>query len=117
MNRIPTLRATENFHIVLWLFKDLCWVQDLRLLGTLLIVPTVLMAMWIAWRSRDEIGELLHSLAVVFWILANSTWMLGAFFANDSTRPLATVFFVCGLACVAWYYVIVLPRRRRRSAA
>ncbi len=115
MRALPSLRASENFHIVLWLFKDLCWVQDLQVLGTLMIAPTVLMAIWIAWRSRDETGEFLHSLAVVCWICANSVWMLGEFFAHDGTRPFATVFFVLGLVCVAWYYLAVLPRRRRAA--
>jgi hypothetical protein len=113
MRHLPSLRATENFHIVLWLFKDLCWVRDMKLLGTLMVVPTVLMAIWIAWRSRHDIGELLHSLAVVFWIGANSTWMLGQFFWNDGTRPLAPLLFVAGLVCVAWYYAVERPRRNR----
>jgi len=115
MRSSPTLRATENFHIVLWLFKDLCWVQDQKLLGTIMILPTVLMAIWIAWRSRADIGELLHSAAVVCWICANSVWMLGEFFANDRTRPLATVFFVLGLLCVGWFYGVVRPRQQRRA--
>lgn len=114
---LRSIRAAENFHIVLWLLKDLCWVMLWKPLGLALFVPTFCMAAWIAWRSRGERGELLHSLAVVFWILANSTWMLGEFFANDTTRPLATVFFALGLACVAWYYGIVRPRRGRGSAA
>jgi len=117
MRQLPSIRASENFHIVLWLFKDVCWVQDLRLLGTLMILPTVLMAVWIAWRSREDTGELLHSLAVVCWILANSTWMLGEFFANDGTRPWATVLFMLGLACVLWYYVVVRPRRAGHRTA
>jgi hypothetical protein len=115
MRSSPTLRATENFHIVLWLFKDLCWVQDQKLLGTIMILPTVLTAIWIAWRSRADIGELLHSVAVVCWICANSVWMLGEFFANDRTRPLATVFFVLGLLCVGWYYGVVRPRQHMRT--
>lgn len=113
MRHLPSLRATENFHIVLWLFKDLCWVRDLKLLGTVMVVPTVLMAVWIAWRSRGDIGELLHSLAVVCWIGANSTWMLGEFFWNDGTRPFASVLFVAGLVCVGWYYAVERPRRNR----
>ena len=111
-----SLRASENFHIVLWLFKDLCWVMDLRLFGTIMITPTVAMAVWIAWRSRADIGEFLHSLAVVFWICANGTWMLGEFFCDDCTRPLATVFFVLGLLSVAWFYLFLKPFRRKSAA-
>ena len=106
---LTKLRARENFHIVLWLFKDLCWVMDLKLLGTIMITPTVLMAVWIAWQCRAERDELLHALAVVFWIMANSIWMIGEFFYADQTRPLAQVFFVLGLLCVAAYYLVVRP--------
>lgn len=109
------LRSSENFHIVLWLFKDLCWVMDLHLAGVIMVVPTVAMAVHIAWRCRHDLGELLHSLAVVFWILANSVWMIGEFFLNDGTRPLAVTLFVAGLFCVAWFYTVELPRRRIRA--
>lgn len=110
---IPSLRAKENFHIVLWLFKDLCWVMDLKLAGLMLFVPTVAMAVHIAWQSRSDLGEFLHCLAVVCWILANGTWMIGEFFYEDGTRPLATVFFALGLLSVSWYYLVLLPRSRR----
>jgi hypothetical protein len=107
------LRANENFHIVLWLLKDLCWVMDLKVLGLVMLAPTLAMAVYIAWQSRAELGELLHSLAVVAWIMANGTWMIGEFFYGDGTRPLAIVFFVTGLALVGWYYLVVLPLRLR----
>ncbi len=110
-----SLRASENFHIVLWLLKDLCWVMDLKLAGVIMVVPTVAMAVHIAWRSRADIGELLHSVAVVFWILANGTWMIGEFFLADGTRPLAATFFIAGLLSVLWYYAVELPRKLRRE--
>lgn len=109
------LRANENFHIVLWLLKDLCWVMDLHLAGVIMVVPTVGMAGWIAWQCRQDAGELLHSLSVVLWILANSVWMIGEFFYDDGTRPLAAAFFVAGLLTVSWYYAVMLPRRMRRA--
>lgn len=109
----PSLRANENFHILLWLLKDLCWVLDLKVAGLVMIVPTVAMAMVIAWQCRGDVGELLHAVAVVLWILANGTWMIGEFFFEDGTRPLAAAFFATGLLVVAWYYAVVRPRRRR----
>ena len=113
----PSIRSSENLHIVLWLVKDLCWVQYLHRLGTLMIAPTLAMAVWIAWRLRKETGELLHALAVVCWIAANSVWMIGEFYFNDGTRPQAMVFFVLGLVCVAWYYLVERPRRKVRPSA
>ncbi|HRH38853.1 MAG TPA: hypothetical protein PK760_10935, partial [Flavobacteriales bacterium] len=112
---LRSLRAGENLHIVFWLMKDLCWVSDFKLLGMIMIVPTLAMAIWIAWRSREDIGELLHSLAVVFWIMANGTWMTGEFFYNDGTRPIAIGFFIAGLLTLLPYYGYVLPRKRVKS--
>jgi hypothetical protein len=109
-----TLRANENFHIVLWLLKDLCWVMDLKVMGMIMIFPTVAMAILIAWRWRADRYEFLHSLAVVLWIMANGTWMTGEFFLNDGTRPLAALFFVAGLCAVGWYYLGPVPLRGRR---
>ncbi|MEO8591675.1 MAG: hypothetical protein ABI432_19995 [Flavobacteriales bacterium] len=110
-----SIRTSENFHILLWLLKDLCWVMDLKLLGVIMIGPTLAMALFIAWRCRQELGELLHSIAVVFWIMANSTWMIGEFFFADGTRPLAMCFFIAGILTVLWYYLIVWPSRMRAA--
>lgn len=113
MSIFRTIRSIENLHIMLWLLKDLCWVMSWHLAGVIMIMPTLGVAIWITWRCRGDIGELLHSAAVVLWITANSIWMVGEFFWQDHTRHLATVFFVLGLACVAWYYLVVLPRKTR----
>jgi hypothetical protein len=108
-----TLRATENFHIVLWLLKDLCWVMAWKPLGLAMFIPTLLIAAWIAWRSRADAGELLHSLAVVCWITANGVWMMGEFWFDDTKRHWALPFFVLGLLCVGWYHLVVRPRQHR----
>ncbi|MCF8258377.1 MAG: hypothetical protein K9J06_12550 [Flavobacteriales bacterium] len=99
------IRRFENIHIVLWLVKDTCWIQDWRTPGCIMIVPTIGMAVYITWLSRSERKELFHNLAVCAWIVANSVWMLGEFFLDDTTRPLATVFFVLGLASIGYYYI------------
>jgi hypothetical protein len=109
----PNVRSSENLHIVLWLLKDLCWVLDLKVAGLVMIVPTVGMALYITWLCRHDLGELLHCMAVVLWIMANGTWMIGEFFFEDGTRPLAVVFFGAGLLTVSWYYAVMLPRRAR----
>jgi hypothetical protein len=116
MSLFKTIRSSENFHIVLWLMKDLCWVMDFQLLGVVMITPTLGMAAWIAWRCRGDVSEFLHSLAVVFWITANSIWMIGEFFFDDHSRHFAAIFFVAGLLCVAWYYLVILPRQQARAA-
>ncbi len=110
----PRLREYENFHIVLWLMKDTCWVMDLKLMGLIMILPTVAVAIHITWISRSQLSEFFHNLAVVLWICANSVWMIGEFFYQDTLRPYAMIFFTLGLIAVAVYYMILRPRHKRR---
>lgn len=110
---LRNLRAAENFHIVLWLLKDLCWVMVWKPLGLAMFVPTFIMAVAIAWRLRADRGELLHALAVVCWIAANGVWMMGEFWFEDTKRHWAVPFFVAGLAIVGWHY-LGIPLRRAR---
>ena len=101
----PRIRATENLHILLWLIKDTCWVQDFRVLGVILIIPTIAVAIYLTSKARTIREEFIHNLAVVFWLCANSVWMVGEFFYNDSTRPYALIFFALGLITLAVHYV------------
>ncbi len=112
MINLKNIREYENLHIVLWLLKDTCWVMLWKTGGVIMIIPTISVALHITWLSRKNTGEFLHNLAVSFWIMANSIWMIGEFFYDDTLRPLATLFFAAGIISVAIYYLIVLPRKR-----
>jgi len=109
------LRKFENMHIALWLLKDTCWVMDFKPGGLFMIVPTLSVAFYLTWQLRKEKAELFHNLAVCFWIMANSVWMIGEFYFNDSTRPLAAVFFAVGLLSIAYFYLGTLPKIKRAS--
>src|SRR5688572_12028635 len=98
-------RKFENMHIALWLVKDTCWVLSLQAAGMFMVVPTLGVAIYITWKMRDYRAELFHNLAVCCWIAANSVWMTGEFFYEDSMRPMAVVFFAAGLLCIAYYYL------------
>lgn len=102
---LEKFRKTENLHILLWLMKDICWVLDYKILGVIMIAPAVTVAIWLTWQFRKHMQELIHNLAVCFWLFANSIWMIGEFFYNDTTRPIATVFFLSGLGTLAFYYI------------
>ncbi len=102
---VMRFRHFENFHIVLWLVKDLCWCTLSKTLGVMMIAPTVGLAIYITWLSRNSKVELLHNLAVVFWLFANCIWMLGEFYYNDSTRGFALFFFIAGIGTAGYYYV------------
>jgi hypothetical protein len=101
-------------HIAFWLLKDVGWVQDLHILRIAMVVPTLAVAMWLTWKMRDDTAELAHNLSVCCWIIANAIWMIGEFFYNDSTRPLATIFFILGvttlLAFYAWSWLWPQPK-------
>ncbi len=109
-------RKMENLHIVFWLLKDLSWAMLWRPLGVLMIIPTVTAAIIITWQTRKIKSELLHNLAVVFWIIANCYWMLTEFFStNDSLRYYAVLPFSAGIGIIVYYYAIVLPKEKKFS--
>jgi hypothetical protein len=114
-----TIREYENMHILLWLVKDTCWVASaaypwLRIPGMIMIVPTLLVAIFITWKSRNDQADLFHNTAVCMWISANATWMTGEFFYNDGTRPIALGFFIAGLIVVTIYYTVHFPKRYKQ---
>lgn len=74
-------------------------------MGTISIAPTLAFALYITHRSRDSTTELVHNTAVCLWIVANSLWMIGEFFYEDTTRPVAVWFFLAGLGLVSGYYL------------
>ena len=107
-------RQVENIHIVLWLIKDACWAMNFRTLGTIMIVPTLAVAILITWQTRHIHSELLHNLVVTLWITANCTWMIGEFFGWDDhllgdygLRQLTIIPFTIGLLILLYYYVFL----------
>jgi len=111
-------RRLENLHIVFWLFKDISWCMIWRELGIIMIVPTLSVAIYIAYRTRDIKSELAHNLAVAFWISANSLWMISEFFGFDDMqvwnsytgKHLAMIPFLIGVIILAWYYLVQRTR-------
>jgi hypothetical protein len=102
---VEKMRKFENIHILLWLLKDICWVSMSEIAGIIMIFPTLMLAMWITWKNREFPSELAHNLAICAWICANSVWMIGEFYFEDSLRPIAIVFFIIGIAIIGIYYI------------
>lgn len=90
------LRLMENYHILLWLFKDISWMMEFRIFGALMVIPTLLMAVFILYKTKYQ-TEFWVNLAVLFWILANSIWMLIEFF-HFGNKLISLPFFILGLA-------------------
>ena len=73
----------------------------------LMILPTLYVAIDIAWRTRHLRADFFHNIAITLWICANAIWMTGEFFFNDKLRPIAIVFFVLGLLVISYYYLFL----------
>lgn len=111
-------RKIENLHIFFWLVKDLCWCAVFKPLGIAMIVPTLSVAIWIAWKNRHIVAELAHNAAIAIWIIANSMWMLAEFFAvDDKVKPYCIIPFSLGILILSWFYFIYSPLQRRRGNA
>ena len=107
LNLLRSVRKFENLHVVCWLLKDTCWLLDMKTIGIIMVVPTVFLAFYITYRFRSNPTEFYHNLAVCSWIMANSVWMTGEFFFDDTLRPYAVVFFSIGLFILLIYYVFI----------
>lgn len=99
------LRKWENIHIYVWLIKDLCWISGYKLLGIFMIVPTLSLAIWLSWKYRKDASELVHNIAICSWIIANSIWMIGEFYFEDSLRIYSKLLFAFGLGLVSLFYI------------
>ncbi|HPG11676.1 MAG TPA: hypothetical protein PLU37_09115 [Chitinophagaceae bacterium] len=114
-------RRMENMHIVFWLVKDISWCMIWEVLGIAMIIPTLSIAILIAWRTRHMASELAHNLAIAFWITANSYWMISEFFGFDEVliwkhfegKHLALLPFIAGALILMYYYLFQRSREIR----
>jgi len=118
-------RRLENLHIVFWLVKDISWCMIWKVLGIAMAVPTLSVAIYIAWRARKIKSELAHNLAVTFWITANSYWMISEFYGFDEMpiwsgyegKHLAMLPFLSGVLILLYYYLIQRPKEMKKQEA
>ena len=113
-----SIRKLENMHVVFWLLKDISWCMVWKPLGIAMIVPTLSIAIWIAWKNRQIKSELSHNLAIVFWISANAYWMISEFagfdemqvWGNFTGKHLSLIPFVTGSLILLYYYAVQRPK-------
>jgi len=99
-----SLRHFENLHIPLWLLKDTCWMMEWKVLGMIMIVPTVSVALYLTHKSRAA-RDFYINLAVSFWILANAYWMSCEFFSHVELKFYAGIPFLLGMLCALLFFV------------
>ncbi len=123
MYTIPArFRKMENMHIAFWLMKDISWCMIWKELGIAMIVPTLSVAIWIAWKNRHIASELAHNLAIVFWITANAYWMISEFLGFDENiiageftgRHITLIPFTIGALILLYYYAVQRPKEIRQ---
>ncbi len=103
MEFTQNIKKHENLHVVFWLIKDSCWMLQLRWLGVVMIIPTLIIAAVIVYATRKT-TDVYINFAVLFWICANSFWMYTEFFTTGKYKLLAAIPFVFGFMCVGIYY-------------
>jgi hypothetical protein len=111
-------RKMENLHIVFWLLKDISWCMIWKPLGIAMIFPTLIIAIVIAFRTRQFMSEVCHNIAIVVWIAANSYWMISEFlhfdtnplFGSYTYKHLAIIPFMIGILILCYYYLWWKPR-------
>jgi len=115
-------RRMENMHIIFWLLKDLSWCMLWRPLGIAMIFPTLIIAIFISYRTRQIKSELAHNAAVVFWITANSYWMISEFLGFDEKiisgiegKYFAVIPFCIGMLILLYYYLVQLPAEVKKQ--
>jgi hypothetical protein len=74
-----TVRGSENFHICLWIAKDLSWTQnwywESMIFGSMALAwCTVLMYNAVVAKCFEEVYMLI---ALILWLSANFLWMAG----------------------------------------
>jgi hypothetical protein len=106
------IRKHENLHIVFWLIKDSCWMLEIKWLGALMIGPALFMAIRITYITRNTLDFFIN-LAILFWISANSYWMISEFYFDNEGKNLAGIPFGLGFVAVGiFYYKVFIARRK-----
>lgn len=105
------VKRFENFHVFLWLLKDVSWCNTWVKFGVFMAVPTLLLQIYITFLTRKNFTEMVHNVAVCLWLCANITWMSGEFFYNggndwfdNNMIWLPDIFFFTGIGMVAIIY-------------
>ena len=106
----------EYAHVFLWLVKDMCWAQGWKLAGTIMVIPTIVVALILTWLQRFQSVTLAHNVAITLWITSNSLWMLAEFYKMEAIlKPISTAGFALGLLVLGAQYVKLLSVRKQKS--
>lgn len=78
-------------------------MMEWKALGVIMIIPTIVVAALLAWRTRGE-EEFYVNLAILAWIMANAFWMCCEFFDYLQYKDFAGIGFVAGAISISVFY-------------
>jgi hypothetical protein len=76
-----SIRGSENFHLYLWLIKDLSWAQSWYYSGHIFGSLAVIWSFFILFHAARErnTNEAFVGVAQTAWLMANVWWMTGIY--------------------------------------
>ena len=83
-------REYENFHLVLWLGKDLAWCLLNKPMWFIFTPPTLLIALDFIFITATVDGLIIdhvHYISLLMWVIGNGTWALGELYWINNDDP------------------------------
>lgn len=108
-----TVRGSENFHIILWISKDLSWTQGNQGAAMFFGVAALSWCVILAYHAlvSKNWEEVYMLVPMILWLTANFIWMYGEVFNGDDDYVVPRVAIVMETA-IAWillYHVVLRP--------
>jgi hypothetical protein len=109
-----SIRGWDNFHIYLWILKDLAWTLDnfwmSAVCGSMAVAWCGILVA-VAYRSEDW-EEIYMLVSTILWIVGNFWWMAAEtdIVGDDDTHALQTSYMLeTGLGWLAIFYLVLRP--------
>lgn len=83
--------------------------------GMIVAVPTLSMAVYLAFATVKNQRLFIPNLAVLCWISANVMWMIGEFYVINFV-PASLTLFISGIIVISYYFVRFYKRPGKRDA-
>lgn len=112
-NLLFSVRGIENWHVYLWLLKDLFWSLNYTICGTVFGIFAIVFTVIIIWnRVRSSNSEdTLFGIVLLIWLIGNFWWMRSEFIENNETGVKGRIeagWILISAFCVAFLYCTIL---------
>jgi hypothetical protein len=111
MELLERVRKFESMHIFLWLIKDSCWMLEYKVLGVVMVLPTLALAAFLIFKTFRS-PDFYINMAIFFWICGNSFWMSMEFFNESRFKNYASIPFALGFVFLGLFYINKEIRRK-----